>query len=142
LTEYQEDLKFLEKILKEKKCPYCDYSLRKPYQAKRECKRCDFTLYGNPKLVAFKTKEPSFDWSIKEDHCPECQSTDLFYEEDQRELVCLGCGLVLKGSNYYCTYIKIDYPFGHFIDLNYTSREPSPVYIDEETTWTEDPIKR
>ena len=143
LTEYIEDLKYLEKILKEKKCPYCDYSLHKPYLTKRECQRCDFVLLGNPRYVSYKIKVKPFDFNVKEDQCPECKSTDLFYEKAERELVCLTCGLVLKGTHPYSGYEKINYPFGLNIDDTFNKMDSAWWYPDEEeTTWTEDPIKR
>lgn len=119
MTEYTEDTAYTTKIIKENKCPYCDFSLQKPYPTKRECQHCDFTLYGNPRLVAYKRKEEPFDWTIQEDRCPECDSTDLYFENKERELVCLGCGLVLKSVHHFNGYIRVDYPFGYYFDLEY-----------------------
>lgn len=53
MRRYEKDIEYLEQILKQR-CPYCDYSLQKPYKSKRECGRCDFILHGNPKLTAYK----------------------------------------------------------------------------------------
>lgn len=119
LTEYIEDPGYVEKILKEKKCPYCDYSLRKPYPTKRECESCDFILYGNPKLVAYKTQPSPMDYTYKLDKCPECKSKHLFYEMKEKELVCLDCGLVCTSQHRYVGYRRVDYPFGLHLDYKF-----------------------
>lgn len=111
MTKYIEDPGYLEQILK-KLCPYCESALQKPYKTKRECSTCDFTLYGNPKLLAFKIEEQVFEYTYKIDKCPECESTNLFYEKREKELVCKACGLVLSGQTLYSSYTRIKYPFG------------------------------
>lgn len=118
MRRYEKDIEYLEQILKQR-CPYCDYSLQKPYKSKRECGRCDFILHGNPKLTAYKEIEEPFDWTVKEDECPECQSKDLHFETDEKELVCQACGLVLKSLHHYTGRIRVDYPFGHFFDVSH-----------------------
>lgn len=116
MTQYGYDEEWLEKVY-HLICPYCEYPMVKPHLGKRKCLRCDFELYGPPKTVAFIIIEPEVEFP-KEDHCPECKSPDLFYEAEEKETVCLSCGLVVQGSQHYTGYEKIEYPFGHHYDFS------------------------
>lgn len=111
MTRYVEDPEWLNQINK-LTCPYCEYSLHKPHQNKRSCQRCDFELYGDPRAAAYKIIESQIK-PLNEDHCPECESKNLFFEKKERETVCQDCGLVVKGSQHYTGYERIRYPFGH-----------------------------
>lgn len=128
MTEYVEDTEWLDQI-KKQTCPYCEFSLIKPYSNMKKCTKCDFELYGNPENLAYKIKEPPVE-PLKENECPECAekkkhnesiiSTNLFYEKKERETVCLECGLVVKGSQHYTGLTKIDYPLGHHYENEIT----------------------
>ena len=109
--EYVEDVEW-KNYLKNNQCPYCENQLTKHRKGKHTCNRCKLTLLGDPFLLSFKIKEVKIE-PIKEDHCPECKSPDLHLEEEERETVCLSCGLVVKGSQHYTGYTMIKYPFGH-----------------------------
>lgn len=115
MEQYREDPEYLEKIHKNI-CPYCERTLKRPHKGKREC-TCGFILLGDPQAVAYNTID-TIDYTYDTRHCPEedCNSSNLIYEREEKELVCFDCGLVLTSQHQYVGLIKIDYPFGLHID--------------------------
>lgn len=44
--------------------------------------------------------------------CPECGGKGEYLTEDNDEITCTHCGLVLAGSIEYVAGVKVDYPYG------------------------------
>lgn len=44
--------------------------------------------------------------------CPECGGKGEYLTEDNDEITCTRCGLVLAGSIEYVAGVKVDYPYG------------------------------
>lgn len=137
IQKYIYDKTWLQTILTNT-CPTCNKTLTRK-GIKRQCPQNHITIYGNPILVAYKKKEQinTLPNRIQYTHCPECGSTQFIEDQDRHETICK-CGLVLAGPPQY----GIKYPWhDNYVGVETQRYEPSPVYTDEETTWTEDPIK-
>jgi ribosomal protein S27E len=75
-------------------------------------------------------------------HCPQCKSINILEDLSLAMINCRECGLVLRSPPpMYAGYNRVSYPWGCLPDLRYDNTH-SAVYIDEETIWTEDAIKK
>jgi DNA-directed RNA polymerase subunit RPC12/RpoP len=104
---YTKDPEFIELVLNSI-CPYSDHPLTQSEPGHRQCPGCGFEIFGNPYLLAYKVDEPKTDHTPTR-KCSECKTEHLKYEEDQREIVCQDCGLVIYGQNKYVAGKKINY---------------------------------
>ena len=118
MTKYVEDNQYLDTIIKQHKCPYCQYPLQKPYPYKRQCGSCDFELYGNPKYCNYKIFEPPVEYTFDINRCVEC-GNELFYDDEDKILVCPKCGLVHTGQHQYVGGRRVIYPFGLHTENNF-----------------------
>jgi hypothetical protein len=117
------------------------------------CLDCDST---NNKIIEIEIKKK---WSTKKTikkrlcsdcgsdklvkHCPRCKSINILEDVYRAIINCRDCGIVLRSPPpMYAGYNKVSYPWGCVPGNDQPNNTNSAVYLDEETTWTEDPIKK